>query len=81
SKLNYSQKGNKAVVTVNPVEGGYEGQVQKRSYMMRLPNADVKSGVKVNGKKAKVSKDEKGVPVVEVPVTDVRKKVTVEYSI
>ncbi len=81
SKLNYSQKGNKAIVTVNPSEGGYDGQVEKRAYMVRLPKADVKAGVKVNGKKAKVTTDKDGVSIVEISSTDVRKTVTVEYSI
>lgn len=81
TKLNYSQKGNKVTITVNPAEGAYDGFIEKRSYKVCIPKADVKAGVKVNGKKRRVSVDKSGIPVIEIPETDVRKKVMVEYSI
>ncbi len=81
TKLNYSQKGNKVTITVNPAEGAYDGCIEKRSYKVCIPKADVKAGVKVNGKKRRVSVDKSGIPVIEIPETDVRKKVMVEYSI
>ena len=80
SRLNYTQKGKKATVTVNPAEGGYEGQVEKRSYTVKLPGIDKAKGATVNGRKAKIL-NEDGCPVVKVPATDVKKKVTIEFSI
>ena len=80
--LNYKQVGGKATVTVNPAEGSYEGQVQKRAYTLQLPAANADTKVKVNGKKAKVRYDE-GVKahVVDVKATAVNRPVVIEYNI
>lgn len=81
TKINYSQDGNKGKVTVNPAEGGYAGQVEKRAYTLRLPKADVSKNAKVNGKGVKWSKDKDGCPIVKVGKTDIRKGVTVEFGV
>ncbi len=80
--LTYTQKGNKATVTVAPTQGDYPGLVKKRDYRLLLPGLKDASSVKVNGKKARIETDsDKNCPVVVVPATDIRKAVTITYDI
>ena len=82
TRLQYQQNGNKTTITVHPMEGSYNGAVDKRAYTFRLPALPEGATVKVNGKKAKVEFDaEKKSNTVKVKPTDVRKKITLEYSI
>lgn len=78
--LTYSRKGNTTVVTVSPVTGSYEGQPLKRAYVLRLPVlGNGNASVKVNGKKAKLLKDDEGY-YVEVKPVDIRKEVRIELT-
>jgi alpha-glucosidase (family GH31 glycosyl hydrolase) len=80
--LNYRQNDNHVTVTVNPAKGSYDGQVKKRSYQLQLPGLSAVNGLKVNGKKAVAKYDAEGKRhVVDVPVTDITKRVTIEYNI
>lgn len=80
--LRYTQKGNRACVTVAPAEGSYPGQTMRRSYRLQLPGLKDGAKVTVNGKKAKVEYDEAaGCPVVRVASTPVNKPVTIKYNI
>ncbi len=82
TRLQYTQTGDKATVTVHPAEGGYNGQVKTRAYTLQLPALKDGVTVKVNGKKAKVGTDPKhGCKTVTVAPTSVSRKVVIEYSI
>jgi len=79
--LDYTQDGNRATVTVRAPEGGYDGMVKTRAYRLQLPGANP-SNVKVNGRKARVERDEKaGCPVIVVPSTSVNKEIKIEYTL
>lgn len=81
TRLQYVQKGNKAIVTVHPVEGSYDGQVKDRAYKLLLPGLKQDTKVTVNGRKAKLSIDEeKNVPCVEISKRSISKKVVIEYK-
>ena len=82
TRLQYTQTGGKATVTVHPAEGGYNGQVKTRAYTLQLPALKDGVTVKVNGKKAKVGTDPKhGCKTVTVAPTSVSRKVVIEYNI
>lgn len=82
TRLQYTQKGNKATVTVHPAEGGYDGQVTERAYRLLLPGIADGATVKVNGRRAKVETDPaKGMKCVNIPSTRINRPVTVEFGI
>jgi alpha-glucosidase (family GH31 glycosyl hydrolase) len=51
--LTYRRSGDKVVLNVSPSSGAYAGQVQKRSYVVELPETGEPRTVSVNGKRAK----------------------------
>ena len=53
--LRYTQKGNRACVTVAPAEGSYPGQTMRRSYRLQLPGLKDGAKVTVNGKKPRLN--------------------------
>ena len=79
--LDYNQKERNGIITINPANGDYDGQVKKRSYIVRVPKADINKEVKINGKRVKLSKDKDGCPFVSIPKTDIRNKMTVSFTI
>lgn len=80
--LRYTQKGNRATVTVSPAKGSYPGQTTRRAYCLQLPCLKDNAKVTVNGKKAKTEYDEAAkCHVVKVAATSVNKPVTIEYNI
>ena len=82
TQLNYCQKGNRAIVTVHPANGSYEGQVKRRSYLLQLPGVAEGTKVKVNGRSQKTRTDAvTGCQVVEVSEMPVTKKLTIEYNL
>jgi len=82
TRLQYTQTGDKATVTVHPAEGAYDGQVSHRAYRLLLPALPDGSTVKVNGRKARVGRDnDKNCPAVEIARKDINDKITVEFNI
>ncbi|WP_289769117.1 glycoside hydrolase family 31 protein [Muribaculum intestinale] len=79
--LRYIQSGNKAIVSVEPVEGGYPGLVKRRAYRLQLPAFQFGAKVKVNGKIVKPSYDDTvGCHVVSVPAMPLSRRITIEYD-
>lgn len=81
TKMEYTLTDGKTQITINPVEGEYSGQVEKRSYRFELPSVqNIPDQVTINGKKVPVTKEEKlkGF-VVEVPEMSIRDKVVLSY--
>lgn len=88
TNVEWNKVGEKSVVTINPVEGRYDGMLKKRSYEIRLHLTIPPKEVKINGKKIKYERNL--VPgswtyngdgfqtIVLIPETQIEKKVTVE---
>ncbi len=79
--INYSQKGDMGKISVKAAQGGYDGQIERRSYKIRMPKADIRKSVKVNGKVLKLSKDKDGIPFLELPKSDIRKPIVIEFGL
>lgn len=80
TKMICRKKGGKHELIVNPVEGTYKGQPQKRAYRFELAGISAPLIVKVNGKTVKPVKDDalKGY-IVEVKPCDIRKEIRIQY--
>ena len=79
--LNYSRKGNRQTYVINPVKGEYEGQPLERAYRFELPGIGADAKVKAVGAKAKTSFDKvSGMLIVEIPSTDIRRKVELHVN-
>ncbi len=50
--LTYRRSGNEITISISPSKGSYAGQVQKRSYVVELPETGKPHAVSVNGKRA-----------------------------
>lgn len=82
TRLQYTQQGNKATITVHPTDGSYPGMVTKRAYIAQLPGLASGATVRVNGRKTKTGFDrEAGCPTVEIPATHVSKPIKIEYEL
>ena len=80
--LTYSQKGNAARVTVGATDGSYKGQTLRRAYRLLLPGLAAGTKVKVDGRKRALTTDPAtGLPCLDVPARDIRKPLTVEYTL
>ena len=82
TRLQYTQTGDKATVTVHPAKGAYDGQVSHRAYRLLLPALPDGSTVKVNGRKARVGRDnDKNCPAVDIARKNIYDEITVEFNI
>lgn len=77
TQLSYASDNGVTRIEVAPAVGAYDGQPASRSYRFELPGVARDSKIKVNVRKARTSySDDLGGMVVEVPMTDIRKPVT-----
>jgi hypothetical protein len=56
--LTYQRSGAKVTVTVSPSKGSYPGQVERRSYVVELPQTSKPRAVAVNHKQSVADFDE-----------------------
>lgn len=91
TKVHYTKKNNKVSLTIDPVEGGFPGMLNSRSYEVRLIQAFPAKEIKVNGKIILQKKDlgknswtYDGEELTVKLMTDemnVHKKVIIEFSL
>lgn len=80
TKMICRKKEGKHELIINPVEGTYKGQPQKRAYRIELAGISAPLIVKVNGKTVKPIKDEAlNGYIVEVKPHDIRKEIKLQY--
>ncbi len=77
--LNYKRSGNNVKVTIAPVAGTYQGQLQERSYTVQLAGLNGSASVRVNNKKVKpVFSDELKMFVVHINPTSINKAIVID---
>lgn len=76
--MTYKKEEETVTVSIQPVQGSYNGQPQKRAYRIELPGGSTKSKVKVNGKTVKPMADSSinGI-IIPVKATDIRKAIEI----
>ncbi|MCC8036586.1 MAG: TIM barrel protein [Bacteroidales bacterium] len=78
--LRYDRKGDRVTVTVEPTQGSYTGQLDKRGYELELCGFDGGiANVKVDGRNAKVTRDGDRY-YVKIPKRSIRKATTVTFT-
>lgn len=78
TKLRQTRNGDHVSIEISPTEGIYQGQPERRAYVIELPNTTRLTEVTMNGQPAAVEHgDALGMNRILIPATDIRTPITI----
>ena len=78
--LRYRLSDGGLTVTVGAAEGEYEGQPAERSYRIELPGLSSRAVARIDGRRTKISVNDRGMPCIDVPRRSIRRPVEITLT-